>query len=46
MIPCLRLDMVGGAIDNMSKSGVEAIATSSIGIPPVTFSARVTETPW
>ena len=34
MITCLRLDMVDGAIDNMTKSGEEAIATSSIGIHP------------
>ena len=32
-----------GAIDNMPKSGEETIATSSIGIPPVTLSARMTE---
>ena len=34
-----------GAIDNMPKSGEEAIATSSIGISPVTLSARMTENP-
>ena len=34
-----------GAIDNVPKSGEEAIATSSIGIPPVTLSARMTENP-
>ena len=34
-----------GAIDNMPKSGEEAIATSSIGIPPVTLSVRMTENP-
>ena len=42
IIPCLRLDMVGG-IDNMPKSGEEAIATSSIGIPPATFSVGMTK---
>ena len=34
-----------GAIDNMSKSGEEAIATSSIGITPATLSAGMTENP-
>ena len=34
-----------GAIDNMPKSGEEAIATSSIGIPPMTLRARMTENP-
>ena len=34
-----------GAIYNMPKSGEEAIATSSIGIPPVTLSVRMTENP-
>ena len=34
-----------GAIDNMPKSGEEAIATSSIGIPPVILNAGMTENP-
>ena len=34
-----------GPIDNMPKSGEEAIATSSIGIPPATLSAGMTENP-
>ena len=34
-----------GAIDNMPKTGEEAIATSSIGIPPVTLSVGMTENP-
>ena len=34
-----------GAIDNMPKSGEEAIATSSIGIPPATLSVGMTENP-
>ena len=34
-----------GAIDNMPKSGEEAIATSSIGIPSATLSVGMTENP-
>ena len=34
-----------GAIDNMPKSGEEAIATSSIGMTPVTLSLGMTENP-
>ena len=34
-----------GALDNMSKSGEEAIATSSIGMMPVTLSVGLTENP-
>ena len=34
-----------GAIDNMPKSGEEVIATSSIGIPPVTLSMGMIENP-
>ena len=34
-----------GALDNMPKSGEEAIATSSIGMTPVTLSAGMTENP-
>ena len=34
-----------GAIDNMPKSGEEAIATSSFGIPPATLSAGMTGNP-
>ena len=34
-----------GAIDNMPKSGNESIATSAMGIPPVTLSAGMTENP-
>ena len=34
-----------GAIDNMPKSGEEAIATSSMGIPPLTLSVGMTENP-
>ena len=34
-----------GALDNMAKSGEEAIATSSIGITHVTLSAGMTENP-
>ena len=33
------------AIDNMPKSGEEVIAASSIGIPPATLSAGMTENP-
>ena len=34
-----------GVLDNMPKSGEEAIATPSIGMTPVTLSARMTENP-
>ena len=35
--------MVGEEVDNMPKSGEEAISTSSIGIPPATLSVGITE---
>ena len=34
-----------GAIDNMPRSGEETIATSSIGITPMTLSVGMTENP-
>ena len=45
MIPYLKPRHGRGALNNMPKSGVEAIATSSIGMTPVTLSVGMTENP-